>query len=62
MSGTKWRDQPLLGLPKTFHWYGWDTVFFFVSLCVPLWLKLDGGFGINLFFLLFALKFLVYVV
>jgi hypothetical protein len=23
---------------------GLDTLFFFVSLCVPLWLKLDGGF------------------
>jgi hypothetical protein len=32
------------GLPKIFHWEGLDTLFFFVSLCVPLWLKLDGGF------------------
>jgi hypothetical protein len=28
--------QPLSGLPKAFH--------FFVSLCIPLWLKVDGGF------------------
>jgi hypothetical protein len=39
--------QPLSGLPKAFHWYGLDTLFFFVSLCVPLWLKLDGGFCIR---------------
>jgi hypothetical protein len=34
------------GLPKIFHWEGLDTVFFFVSLCVPLWLKIGGGFRI----------------
>jgi hypothetical protein len=32
------------GLPKIFYWYGLDTLFFFVPLCVPLWLKLGGGF------------------
>jgi hypothetical protein len=32
------------GLPKAFHWYGLDTLFFFMSLCVPLWLKTGGGF------------------
>jgi hypothetical protein len=31
-------------LPKIFHWEGLDTVFFFVSLCVPLWLKTGGVF------------------
>ena len=29
---------------KAFYWEGLDTVFFFVSLCVPWWPKLGGGF------------------
>jgi len=35
------------GLPKAFHWDGLDTLFFFVSLCVALWLKTGGGFWMN---------------
>jgi hypothetical protein len=35
------------GLPKIFHWDGFYTLFFFVSLCVPLWLKIGGGFWIT---------------
>jgi hypothetical protein len=36
-------EKGFLDFPKLFHWEGLDTLFFFVSLCVPLWLKLDGG-------------------
>ena len=32
------------GLPKIFYWEGLDTLFFFVPLCVSLWLKIGGGF------------------
>jgi hypothetical protein len=35
------------GLPKIFHWDGLNTLFFFVFLCVPLWLKIGGGFRGN---------------
>jgi hypothetical protein len=42
--GQKPFREKVSGLPKAFHWYGLDTVFFFVFLCVPLWLKLDAGF------------------
>ena len=37
-------EKGFLDLPKLFNWDGLDTVFFFVSLCVSLWLKLGGGF------------------
>jgi len=37
-------EKGFLDLPKLFNWDGLDTVFFFVSLCVLLWLKTDGGF------------------
>jgi hypothetical protein len=43
--GQKPFREKVSGLTKAFHWYGLDTLFFFVYLCVPLWLKLDGGFG-----------------
>jgi hypothetical protein len=45
--GQKPFREKVSGLPKAFHWDGLDTLFFFVSLCVPLWLKLDGGFRIS---------------
>jgi hypothetical protein len=32
---------------KIFHWEGLDTLFFFVPLCVPLWLKIGGGFRVG---------------
>jgi len=37
-------EKGFLDLPKLFNWDGLDTIFFFVSLCVPLWLKTGGGF------------------
>ena len=37
-------EKGFLDLPKLFNWDGLDTVFFFVSLRVTSWLKLDGGF------------------
>jgi len=42
--GQKPFREKVSGLPKAFHWDGSDTLFFFVPLCVSLWLKLDGGF------------------
>jgi hypothetical protein len=42
--GQKPFREKVSGLPKAFHWGGLDTLFFFVSLCVPSRLKLDGGF------------------
>jgi len=42
--GQKPFREKVSGLPKAFHWDGLDTVFFFVFLCVPLWLKTGGDF------------------
>jgi hypothetical protein len=38
--GQKPFREKVSGLPKAFHWYGLDTLFFFVSLRVTLWLKI----------------------
>jgi hypothetical protein len=37
--------QPLSGLPKAFYYDGFYFPFFFVSLCVPSWLKTGADLG-----------------
>ena len=42
--GGSFRENRPPGPPaKAFYWDGLDTLFFFVYLCVTLWLKLGGG-------------------
>jgi hypothetical protein len=38
------KPSPLHPPAKTFHQDGFLLFFFFVTLCVPLWLKTGGGF------------------
>jgi hypothetical protein len=40
-------EKGFLDFPKLFNWIGLDTVFFFVSLRVTSWLKIDGGFWLG---------------
>jgi len=42
--GQKPFREKVSGLPKAFHLDLFLLFFFFVTLCVPLWLKLGGGF------------------
>jgi len=42
--GQKPFREKVSGLPKAFYYDDFYFLFFFVSLCVPLWLKTGGGF------------------
>jgi len=40
-------DELNNGLPKAFYYDSFYFPFFFVSLCVPLWLRTGGGFRLH---------------